>query len=311
MASAQPPECSCTTSLPCYSNAFDEAAHVLLKPEFASPTVQWPNRQWRRVVLQLQGTQILLQQSTGLLLCQRPISLQGAQAGLATDYHKKSFVFRIRVEGYQFLCATGSFAGAISWVDTLNAAIAVSADLNERKEPMYQTLASTRTPRTRISGAKVGFTTTFRHVLSWRKCNINGAWLRDQEGEHSRMWLERNLEDEERILAENSAAVRQTPTPHCFCSACFASAKTAVSLQRAPDNVVAFDAKDTADCNALQVRRADVAWRRLDYARRCAKTLTLRDSWVEDRYLRGGAWVNLPPRKRNPTTALPAWPAPT
>lgn len=318
MASAQPPEYSCTTSPPCYSTAFDEATHVLLKPELASPATQWPNRQWRRVTLQLQGTQILLQQSTGLLVCQRPLSLQGAQAGLATDYHKKSFVFRVRVEGYQFLCATGGFAAAIGWVDALNAAIAVSADLNERKEPIYQTMASTRASGTRNFGTKMSGTATFRQMLSWRKDNINDVWLRDQEGEHSRMGLKRYLEDEERILADNSAAVQQTFTAHCFCSACFGSSKTPVSpdsyhftstrMQPGPDNVVASDAKEMSDCNTWQVSRVDLAWSRLEYARRCAKTLTLRDSWVDNRYLRGRAWVNMPPRKRSPATALPGWP---
>lgn len=318
MASVQPPEYSCTTSPPCYSNTFDEAIHVLLKPELASPTTQWPDRQWRRVILQLQGTQILLQQSTDLLVCQRPLSLQGAQAGLAIDYYKKSFVFRIRVEGYQFLCATGSFAAAIGWVDALNAAIAVSADLDERKEPIYQTMASIRTPGTRNIKTKMSGTTTFRQMLNWRKYNVNGAWLRDQEGEHSRMGLKRYLEDEEQLLADHSAAVQQTFAAHCFRSACFGSAKTAVSpdsnhsastrMQCGPDNVAALDAKKMADYNAWQDSRIELAWKRLEYARRCAKTLTLRDSWVDNRYLRGRAWVVMPPKKRSPTPALPGWP---
>ncbi|THW37462.1 hypothetical protein D6D22_07177 [Aureobasidium pullulans] len=241
--------------------------------------------------------------------------LQGAQAGLAIDYYKKSFVFRIRVEGYQFLCATGSFAAAIGWVDALNAAIAVSADLDERKEPIYQTMASIRTPGTRNIKTKMSGTTTFRQMLNWRKYNINGAWLRDQEGEHSRMGLKRYLEDEEQLLADHSAAVQQTFAAHCFRSACFGSAKTAVSpdsnhsastrMQCGPDNVAALDAKEMADYNAWQDSRIELAWKRLEYARRCAKTLTLRDSWVDNRYLRGRAWVVMPPKKRSPTPALP------
>ncbi|THY15445.1 hypothetical protein D6D00_09350 [Aureobasidium pullulans] len=244
--------------------------------------------------------------------------LQGAQAGLAIDYYKKSFVFRIRVEGYQFLCATGSFAAAIGWVDALNAAIAVSADLDERKEPIYQTMASIRTPGTRNIKTKMSGTTTFRQMLNWRKYNINGAWLRDQEGEHSRMGLKRYLEDEEQLLADHSAAVQQTFAAHCFRSACFGSAKTAVSpdsnhsastrMQCGPDNVAALDAKEMADYNAWQDSRIELAWKRLEYARRCAKTLTLRDSWVDNRYLRGRAWVVMPPKKRSPTPALPGWP---
>jgi hypothetical protein len=85
---------------------------------------------------------------------------------LATDYYKKSFVFRLRVEGYQFLCAIGNFAAAISWVDALNAAIAVSVDLDERKEPAYQTIASSRILMTGNLAINITSTSRFRQMWS-------------------------------------------------------------------------------------------------------------------------------------------------
>lgn len=227
---------------------------------------------------------------------------------------KKRFVIRIRAEGYQFLCATGSFAAAINWVDALNPAIAVNVDLNERKEPIYQTLASPRTPWTRSLGTKTNVTLTFRQLWSWRKYTINGTWVRDQEGEHSRVGLKRYLEDEERIVVENSAAVRQTCAAHCLCSVCFGSSRTAVSLNSnhststRMDNAVTLDTKEIADYKAWEVDRTGLVWRRLEYAGRCAKTLTLRDFWADGRYLCGGAWVNIPTRKRTPTKPVFGWP---
>ena len=79
-------------------------------------------------------------------------------------------------------------------------------------------------------------------------------------------------------------------------------------MQCGPDNVAALDAKEMADYNAWQDSRIELAWKRLEYARRCVKTLILRDSWVDNRYLRGRAWVVMPPKKRSPTPALPGWP---
>lgn len=315
MASFDLPAYTDTKSPPCYTNPFDDAAHVLLKPELTDPTTQWPNRQWFRAVLQLQGTQVLLQRTSGLLLCGRPLSLQEAQAGLATDYHKKSFVFRLRVEGYQFLCATGSFAAAISWVDALNAAIAVSVDLDERKEPAYQTMASSRVPMTRNLAINTTNTLRFRQTWSQRKSSLNGAWLRDRLSERSGMGLQRYLEDEEKILGNSSVAVQQRCIAHCLCSVCFGAAQTRGSLDSrnststemecGSEKAVAFNTKEPLDCMDWRIDRVSLARKRLEYARRCAKTLTYRASWASNRYLCGQTWIHKQVKRSNPATVSP------
>lgn len=315
MSSFDLPAYTDTKSPPCYTNPFDDAAHVLLKPELTDPTTQWPNRQWFRAVLQLQGTQVLLQRNTGLLLCGRPLSLQEAQAGLATDYHKKSFVFRLRVEGYQFLCATGSFAAAISWVDALNAAIAVSVDLDERKEPAYQTMASSRIPMTGNLAINTTNTLRFRQMWSQRKSSLNDAWLRDRLSERSGMGLQRYLEDEERILGNSSVAVQQRCIAHCLCSVCFGAAQTRGSLDSrnststemecGSEKAVAFNTKEPLDCMDWRIDRVSLARKRLEYARRCAKTLTYRASWASNRYLCGQTWIHKEVKRSKPTTVSP------
>jgi hypothetical protein len=315
MASFDLPAYTDTNSPPCYTNPFDDAAHVLLKPELTDPTTQWPNRQWFRAVLQLQGTQIILQRNTGVLICGRPLSLQGAQAGLATDYHKKSFVFRLRVEGYQLLCAIGSSAAAISWVDALNAAIAVSVDLDERKEPTYQTMASSRIPVTGSLAIDMIGTLRFRQIWSQRKSSLNSAWLRDRLSERSGMGLQQHLENEERILVNSPVAVQQRCTAHCLCSVCFGVAQTRNSLDSristpteiecGSEKAVAFSTKESVDCTDWRIDRVGLARRRLEYARRCAETLTYRAPWASDRYLCGQIWIHTKVKRSSPATVSP------
>ncbi|KAI7154813.1 hypothetical protein KC349_g7419 [Hortaea werneckii] len=120
---------------PRYSNELNGAAHFLLKPELADPKSPWPHRRWCKVALCLQGTQISIRRASGFLLCQRPLSLQGADAGLAPDYSKRPYVFRLRAEGFQFLLAAADGLSALHWIDKLNAAATVSLDLDEREEP--------------------------------------------------------------------------------------------------------------------------------------------------------------------------------
>lgn len=191
--------------LPPYSTDFNDSAHFLLKPELIDPVTRWPHRRWHRVTLQLQGTQILLhQQHSGLLFCRRPLSLQGAEVGLATDYRKRSLVVRIRVEGFQFLLAAASLMAAISWVDKLDAAIAVSADLNERKEPRYQTMVSSRMPTAEATSNDTHGISKLKQMWDNRRSSENYIWMNEQVGERGvprEPGLEQYLEIEAEILA--------------------------------------------------------------------------------------------------------------
>lgn len=65
----------------------------------------------------------------------RAYTLQKAESGLGTDYVKRPYVIRVRLEGEQFLMQAPSLAGAVHWVEALQAATNVALDLDERLMP--------------------------------------------------------------------------------------------------------------------------------------------------------------------------------
>ena len=160
---------------PRYSNELNGAAHFLLKPELADPKSPWPHRRWCKVALCLQGTQISIRLASGFLLCQRPLSLQGADAGLAPDYSKRPYVFRLRAEGFQFLLAAADGLSALHWIDRLNAAATVSLDLDEREEPRDNGMVPVRMQRP-SQGRPPGP----RPMSNWRRWGSDDdeGWLR-------------------------------------------------------------------------------------------------------------------------------------
>ncbi|KAI6874177.1 hypothetical protein KC323_g833 [Hortaea werneckii] len=167
-----------TSTLPKYSNELSGAAHFLLKPELADPKSPWPHRRWCKVALCLQGTQVSIRQASGFLLCQRPLSLQGADAGLAPDYSKRPYVFRLRAEGFQFLLAAADGLSALNWVDKLNAAALVSLDLDEREEPRDNGMVPVRMQRPSQGPAPgPGLMSKWRHRVS----DDDEGWLRTAE----------------------------------------------------------------------------------------------------------------------------------
>lgn len=119
--------------------------------------MQAPRRRWKKVVVEIRGTMLMIQpidssrnfrgirksffgdrQSSDKT---RIYTLQAAQAGIATDYHKKHFsVMRVRAEAEQFLFAATSPTISLEWVEKLNAAAAISLALDDREEPKYGTL---------------------------------------------------------------------------------------------------------------------------------------------------------------------------
>ncbi|WVQ98705.1 hypothetical protein IAU59_005836 [Kwoniella sp. CBS 9459] len=86
-------------------------------------------------------------------------SLQGAESGLAADYHKKKNVVRVRVKGEQFLIQTGDAREVVNWIEAFQAATNVSLDLDERPMPKIITLPRRRRRRAQ-PGARTGAAAT-------------------------------------------------------------------------------------------------------------------------------------------------------
>ncbi|KAA1472544.1 hypothetical protein DENSPDRAFT_756960, partial [Dentipellis sp. KUC8613] len=67
-------------------------------------------------------------------------SLNHAESGLGSDYHKRRNVIRVRVDGEQFLLQAADVASVVDWIEGFQAAANISLDLDERpmpKGPMF------------------------------------------------------------------------------------------------------------------------------------------------------------------------------
>ncbi|KAF2857139.1 hypothetical protein K470DRAFT_261073 [Piedraia hortae CBS 480.64] len=128
MSSSPPPPYDCTVGL---------VSNLLYKSEFISPFHRATDRRWKRVQATLRGTLLAVQSP----LISRSWGLQHAQAGLAVDYEKRPFVLRVRTaEGAQFLLAAADLSTLLEWVKKLNWAIDISLPLDDRIEPVHDTL---------------------------------------------------------------------------------------------------------------------------------------------------------------------------
>ncbi|TFK92363.1 hypothetical protein K466DRAFT_581979 [Polyporus arcularius HHB13444] len=65
----------------------------------------------------------------------RQYSLQHAESGLASDYHKRRNVIRVRMEGEQFLLQAKDVAAVIDWIEGIQMGTNVALDLDERPMP--------------------------------------------------------------------------------------------------------------------------------------------------------------------------------
>lgn len=65
----------------------------------------------------------------------RQYTLQGAKCGLAIGYDKRAHVIRIRAEGEQFLLQLPDLPSLVHWIESIQAAVDVSLDLDERPMP--------------------------------------------------------------------------------------------------------------------------------------------------------------------------------
>lgn len=210
-----------TLTLPRYSNELHGVAHFLLKPELREPHCPWPRHRWRKVVLSLEGTQIFLRQASGFLICVTPLSLQAAETGLATDCVKRPNVFRLRVEGFQFLLAAADAMSALNRIDRLSAAANVSLDLDERGLPRDNGMFTATMPRrSQTSSAISGL------MRRWRDSSLghDQAWLRRENRSSGCL-----SDPRDSAYAKSLLRMRQRHEPHadrhghCICSTCYST----------------------------------------------------------------------------------------
>ncbi|KAJ9100729.1 hypothetical protein QFC19_005468 [Naganishia cerealis] len=130
-------------------------------------------------------------------------TLQNAESGLAADYVKKRNVVRVRVEGEQFLLQTESAKDVVDWIEAFQAATNVSLDLDQRPMPKIITLPRRRrrrrpgepTPPSQQTGVPDTEDTPEGNARAVAEAERAAAAARD-----------RNIDDMERMLAEDQAA---------------------------------------------------------------------------------------------------------
>ncbi|KFY80641.1 hypothetical protein V499_00532 [Pseudogymnoascus sp. VKM F-103] len=133
-----------------------EGPHLGEPSEFSNPLRRAPVRTWHRVQVTLRGTSLTIAPAPRLSLKRskplappRSYSLQHAEAGIASDYLKRRYVIRIRVEADQLLLASDDAPTHIAWLEALAAAIDLAPALDERSLPEDASL-----PRPRRRGLR-------------------------------------------------------------------------------------------------------------------------------------------------------------
>lgn len=153
-----------------YSCTVRLRAHVLLKWECDLPQMPSSNRSWQIGEAEVCGTKLELRTFRTTV----DASLQHADAGVAADYHRRSFVLRVRADGRQFLLAVSSCAAMLQWIEKLNEAAAISLPLETRKEPGFY-LTPPKRPRT--CGATLGNELRRNWREKWCASRIDRQWL--------------------------------------------------------------------------------------------------------------------------------------
>lgn len=153
---------------PSYSCNVAHSSNLLMKRELSFPTTISARRNWKAVHAEVCGTVLrvrTLQSTCSQYYHQQRLSarqesppsysnspsqvytLQGGEAGIAADYAKRKFVFRVRAEAEQFLLAADTLSNMLEWIEVLNTAINISLPLDMRRMPNQKTL-----PRPSIQG---------------------------------------------------------------------------------------------------------------------------------------------------------------
>ncbi|KAI8716918.1 PH-9 domain-containing protein [Fusarium sp. LHS14.1] len=158
-------------TLPEYHCDIDLEGVFMRKIEITDTTQRAEDRQWRMVYVTLHGTALNIYGvkkswqwgrtrddgpsvdpdnppwiNQGKLL--KSYSLQYAESGIASDYKKRRYVIRLRVETDQFLISSCELSTFVKWLDWLNAAINVAAPIEDRDFPFDYSV--TRIERIRL-----------------------------------------------------------------------------------------------------------------------------------------------------------------
>lgn len=313
-----PPHYVCSVSL---------AANLLLKPELDDPQTASFHRRWSRVHAELCGTKLILrsEKGTGANDC-ITYTLQGAEAGLAADYQRRSFVIRVRAEGHQFLLAAGALAAAVDWVDKLNAAINVSLQLDDRPEPKYTTLL-----RPYVKVLPPFFAEVERLWREeWRISRRHRAWLEqpykytDEQQQCPALaaaYSDCSSANNSKVAAEHYFPISAPPAPSsachgsCPCSQCFGKSHPISAAGTAPSAAqqsawlspcrqsdrhftlpLSSTKQDLTHGANMKTRppASSSAQRKLEYARRCARVLRYNAPWDGWCYVRNGRFVDIP-----------------
>lgn len=146
---------------PSYSCSVAHSSTLLMKRELSTPTTISARRNWKAVHAEVCGTLLRVRALQGIgsqshHLQRLPArqgsppshsdppsqvyTLQGGEAGIAADYAKRKFVFRVRAGAEQFLLAADTLSNMLKWIEALNAAINTSLPLDMRRMPNHRTL---------------------------------------------------------------------------------------------------------------------------------------------------------------------------
>lgn len=270
-------------------------ARMLLKCEFDSPKLHSSDRRWQRVEIGLCGTKLTLRTNR----TKTELSMQAGNVGIATDYHRRSFVLRVRVEGHQFLLAVNSLVAMVEWLDKFNEAIAISLHLETREEPRLYTTPWRRRSQSHLS-INDGICCYWRE--KWMTRTADRRWL----GNHQ----ENMVESERRKFP---SCYPLSKTHHLGSSGKFdpntqdnlslgatdvgndAGKDAAIAgtheakAKNSKTTTLALSGKLDLKSSAAQNQRNKL----LDYACRCAPVLLFHSPWRTEWYVRDGRWMNV------------------
>ncbi|KAI9032789.1 hypothetical protein CLU79DRAFT_727976 [Phycomyces nitens] len=146
--------------LPGYKCTIFKMGHVFVKREFDKPGVRSRRRGWRKLYLEIWGTVLRIYRASPKEATSgsrsryrlyrhwhkyyhtpiKTISLAGADATRALDYTKRPNSLRLTTNGPQYLLRLPTVGEMTMWVDSLQAAINISLDLEHRPMPKFLTM---------------------------------------------------------------------------------------------------------------------------------------------------------------------------
>ncbi|KAI7862543.1 hypothetical protein BDF14DRAFT_1854396 [Spinellus fusiger] len=143
-------------SLPEYECTVHKMGYGIVKREMEHPNVIAKDRSWKRLYLVLWETTLKAYTSEPTVPT-KPLwsyTMHSAEASVALDYIKHRHVFRLRTHcGPQMLIRTLLHDEHVLWVESLQASINVSSDLDSRPMPRFIGLLPRRRGRDQSTSA--------------------------------------------------------------------------------------------------------------------------------------------------------------